>query len=437
MILLTFKGYGYITVYFTNGFYLMGSVFDTVRLPFHYGWVIAFTGMLSIFACLGFARFVLGMLLPSMSAGLHLSYSEMGLLGTGNFLGYLIAVLLAGKIVGVFNPKRTLTFGLTVSGVSMILIGLSNTHSIIGPLYLLTGMGSGLSNVAVMGLITRWFDSDRRGRASGFVVIGSGFALLISGVLIPWINSAFGTEGWRIGWIVSAVIVLIVTATDLILIRNSPQEMGLAPIGRLRETKGQQGPELQSGIYLRGIAIHLGLIYLLFGFSYVIYITFIVMALVKDYGFDEAVAGQFWAWIGLLSLLSGPIFGTLSDRIGRARGFMTVFVIQCIAYGFAASGIKGIPLYLSIVFFGITAWSIPSIMAAAAADYFGPIQAPTAFGYITFIFGIGQIAGPIVTGLVAEVTGGFSTGFLMAAIAAALAVVLSSLLKRPQVIGDI
>ncbi len=418
---------------------LMDSRLHTIfkRLPFHYGWVIAFTGMLSIFACLGFARFVLGMLLPSMSAGLNLSYSEMGLLGTGNFLGYLVAVLLAGRVVKALGSRASAALGLSLSGISMLFISLSTNSSIIGTLYLVTGIGSGITNVSVMGLVSHWFTSDRRGRASGFVVIGSGFALLITGVLIPWINTSFGSDGWRIGWVVSATIVLMVSVISLILMRNSPEEIGLLPIGSLRETKGQQGPYLQSSLYFRGIAIHLGLIYLLFGFSYVIYITFIVTALVKDYGFDEAVAGQFWSWIGLLSLLSGPIFGTLSDRIGRARGFMTVFAIQCIAYGLAASGIKGIALYISVISFGITAWSIPSIMAAAAADYFGPLQAPAAFGYITFIFGIGQITGPIATGMVAEATGGFSTGFLMAALAAALAVVLSALLKRPQISRDL
>lgn len=41
-----------------------------VRLPFYYGWVIVATGALCIVACLGFGRFALGMLLPSMAAAL-------------------------------------------------------------------------------------------------------------------------------------------------------------------------------------------------------------------------------------------------------------------------------------------------------------------------------------------------------------------------------
>ncbi len=49
-----------------------------------------------IIACLGFGRFALGMLLPSMGTSLSLDYAEMGAVSTGNFLGYLLAVLASG-----------------------------------------------------------------------------------------------------------------------------------------------------------------------------------------------------------------------------------------------------------------------------------------------------------------------------------------------------
>jgi hypothetical protein len=68
------------------------------RLPLHYAWVIVATGMLSIVACLGFGRFALGMLLPSMAATLKLSYSQIGFFSTGNFVGYLASVLFCGHI---------------------------------------------------------------------------------------------------------------------------------------------------------------------------------------------------------------------------------------------------------------------------------------------------------------------------------------------------
>ena len=125
-----------------------------------------------------------------------------------------------------------------------------------------------------------------------------------------------------------------------------------------------------------------------------IYATFIVTTLVKERGFSEAIAGNFWSWVGFLSLFSGPVFGTLSDRLGRKTGLMIVFSLQTLAYLLVAANLPPFFLYLSIGFYGIVAWSIPSIMVAAVSEYVGIDKALAAFGFITFIFGLGQIAGP-------------------------------------------
>jgi MFS family permease len=55
-----------------------------------------------------------------------------------------------------------------------------------------------------------------------------------------------------------------------------------------------------------------------------------------------------------------------------------------------------------------------------------------AFGFITFIFGLGQIAGPAVAGMLAERTGSFASSFAMAAVFAGLAIALTALLTRPH-----
>jgi MFS family permease len=176
----------------------------------------------------------------------------------------------------------------------------------------------------------------------------------------------------------------------------------------------------------------LGVLYAIFGFTYAIYVTFIVTMLVREKGFTEAVAGQFWSWVGLLSLLSGPVFGTLSDRLGRRRGLVTVFAVQTLAYALAAADLPVAFLYLSIGFFGVAAWSIPTIMIAAVSDYVGAERALGAFGVITFFFGIGQVAGPALAGTLAQRAGSFSSSFFLAAALAGLAIVVSGLLQRPH-----
>jgi LPXTG-motif cell wall-anchored protein len=187
-----------------------------------------------------------------------------------------------------------------------------------------------------------------------------------------------------------------------------------------------------ASIYKNRTLYLLGSIYFLFGYTYVIYATFIVTTLVKERGLSETIAGNFWSWVGFLSLFSGPIFGTLSDRIGRKGGLMIVFALQMLAYLLVAANLPPFFLYLSIVFYGIVAWSIPSIMVAAVSEYVGVEKALAAFGFITFIFGLGQISGPSVAGILAEQTGSFSSSFFMAAGFAALAIVLTVFLKKPE-----
>jgi len=134
-------------------------------------------------------------------------------------------------------------------------------------------------------------------------------------------------------------------------------------------------------------------------------------------------------WLGALSLLSG-VFGTLSDRFGRQAGLIMVFALQGTAHLLVAVALPDAFLYVSIVLFGVCAWSIPSIMAAAVGDYLGPERAASAFGAITFAFGMGQIVGPGIAGVAAEAYGGFQVSFAIAAAMAAAAIALSAFLKK-------
>jgi MFS family permease len=405
-------------------YFLMCPVTLRKRMP-HYGWLIVAAGTLCIFACLGLGRFTLGMILPSMATSLSLTYSEMGLISTGNFLGYLISVFVSGMMVRRIGARALIFIALLMVGVSMILLSRASgfIHCLI--VYFITGLGSGSANVPMMGLVAAWFKSGRRGRAAGFIVIGSGFAIILSGMLIPYINSLKGGEGWRTGWVMLGLIVLIVAILCLMILRNRPEDKGLEPIGEDRPIESNKIRPVLQGLYNNRVIYHLGIIYFLFGFTYVIYVTFFVTSMVKERGLPEAVAGNFWSAIGLFSLLSGPVFGSLSDKIGRKKGLIIVFILQSLSYILIAIKLPIPFLYLSIFLFGICAWSIPSIMAATVGDYVGPVRAAEAFGFITFIFGLGQIGGPAIAGLLAEASGTFASSFFMASLFAGLAAIIA------------
>lgn len=404
-----------------------------VKPKAHYGWAIAFTGLTVLFSCLGLGRFSLGMLLPSMGTSLNLNYSQMGFIGTGNFVGYMISVVLSGFLAKQIGARSTITIGLVIVGCSMVLISHATGFLSIISLYVATGIGSGLANVPMLGLVSHWFLKSTRGRAAGIMLSGNGIGIVFTGLLIPWINHRIGTEGWRTGWLTMGIISLGIAAVAAFFLRNDPKEKHLNPVGAVDTPVTSNDPESdRKRKPTKWTMVHLGCVYALFGATYAVYATFIVTAMVNERGFGENTAGTFWAVIGGLSILSGPLFGSLSDRLGRKVGMIVVYILFTISYILAAANLSNLFLYASIGIFGLAVWSIPTIMSAAVGDYTGPAQAVKAFGFITLFFGAGQITGPAIGGYLADISGTFSLGFWLCAFLTASAAVLTYFLKPPS-----
>lgn len=411
------------------------------KVPMHYGWIIALTGTAVLFSCLGLGRFSLGMLLPAMGGSLDLSYSQMGLIGTGNFIGYMVSVVLAGILARAIGARKTIFLGLVLVGVSMVLISQAQGFMEIMALYAATGVGTGLANVPMMGLVSHWFLKSNRGRAAGTMLSGNGIAIVLTGFFIPWVNITLGPEGWRTGWVTMGLVSLIIAVAAGLLLRNDPKEKGLAPVGKpvpvpnpgsmAGACEPETGKESRPKRRQPWTMVHLGCIYALFGATYVVYATFIVTTMINERGFGENTAGTFWAVVGGLSIFSGPLFGGLSDRLGRKKTMMLVYTLFSIAYVLVAARLPDLFLYASIGIFGIAVWSIPTIMSAAVGDYMGPARAVKAFGFITLFFGFGQITGPAAAGYLADVTGSFSTAFWLCAVLTLSAVVLTGFLRPP------
>jgi MFS family permease len=390
--------------------------------PELYRWVIVIAGIFGLFACLGIGRFALGMMLPAMGKSLQLSYSQMGVVGTLNFCGYLGAVLFCGRLIRRFGARTLIAAALLLVGGSMVMIGFATNFVVITILYLLTGVGSALSNVPIIALIATWFEPAVRGRAAGMVVIGNGLGIIMAGYLVPIFNGS--DHGWRLSWFVLGVTAIGTAGICWMLIRNRPST-GYGSGVKAKEPDHGCQPDRRTKLG-SGVFAHCALIYFLFGCTYVVYVTFFVTSLVQERYLSEYEAGLLWAWVGWLSLGSGPLFGYLSDRFSRRAALSGVFCIQAIAYASAATFLPETFLYLSIFCFGIVAWSIPTIMAALIGDLAGPERTAAVFGFVTFIFGIGQISGPYGAGLLAELSGGFSASFLVAALLALGAAFLSA-----------
>ncbi len=177
---------------------------------------------------------------------------------------------------------------------------------------------------------------------------------------------------------------------------------------------------------------HLGVVYFVFGFSYIIYINFFATFLVKEMGWTNSEAGRLFTFLGFLSIFCGLLWGGISDVIGRKGGAALAYVALAISYGIFALFRSPGAFYVSAVFFGLTAWAIPTIMAVAAGDYVGPRLAPAGLGFITLFFGIGQAIGPYVGGLFADITDSFNLSFALAAGVSVIGAVGSITLRKPR-----
>lgn len=405
----------------------------------HYGWAILLTGILVVGGALGLARFGYGMILPSMQQNLGLTHDQTGYIASANMFGYFISALGAGLLASRFGPRVIIALGLLWVGLTMVATGLVNGPYTAALVRFLTGVGSAGANVSVMGLAAAWFGFRRRGMAMGFLVGGSGLGIAITGWTVPLVNGIYLEAGWRYNWFLLGVIVVLIAVTAWLVLRNHPSEKNLDPIG---ENPGD-GPSGGRGsaaaafgvrdiIKINGV-LPLSALYFCFGFSYIITATYLVTFLVEELGCSQDLAGRIWGTAGMLGIGSGLMWGMLSDRLGRRSMLVTVFLIQAGCYLLLqARFTEGVLLWLPAILYGLTAWSIPGLAASCCGDISDARRAPAVLGFITFVFGLGQVLGPAAAGYIREFAGSFAGAFVLAAAVAATGALFSSRMVVPK-----
>jgi len=386
--------------------------------PIHYGWIVVAMGTLVVFGALGLARFGYAAVLPAMQTALNMDNTQAGVLATANLAGYVLFSAAGGALASRFGPRAVIAFGLCAAGIGMLFTGLSQNFAQAAAWRAVTGMGSGASNVPAMGLLSAWATSRRRGTVAGIAVTGSSLALIVVGPVAPRLLAAFEPDGWRACWFAYAAVTLLLAAAAALVLRNRPSDVGLAALGA---RAGDPPAASTAGrldwrrIYRAPAVWHLGLVYVAFGFSYIIYMTFFIKRLIAGGGYSAPQAGRLFMLMGLFSLFCGVIWGFVSDRIGRKRALAIVYLIHAAAFSLFACRASPLAFTASAVLFGLSAWSIPAIMAATCGDILGPTLAPAALGFVTLFFGIGQAIGPSVAGAVADAARAFEPVFLLAA----------------------
>jgi predicted MFS family arabinose efflux permease len=368
-------------------------------------------GALAVMAGLGFGRFSYTILLPSTREGLGLTYTAAGFLATANLAGYLVGSSASGTIMQWLGPRATSTCALGVLALGLAWMGMAQGVADASLARALAGGAGAVVYVQALGLIAAWFPKRTRGLASGIMHSGNGLGLVVTGLGLP-VMILTADNGWRAGWLLLGAASIIVVPLAWFCLRLPASQLNIMP------DAGTVRGSLQA-VQTASLTEY-GIIYALFGLSYVIYVTFFAEIL-RGLGLPLATVGLTWAVVGSLSLGSGAFAGALSDRVGRNTALAVLFVLQGASYLVLIFG-NGWPLVTSVVLFGTTAWGIPAVMAAAMSDIGRPEDAMAAFGRITAVMGVGQAIGPFLAGTLADATQVVESGLWISTGAAGVAV---------------
>lgn len=360
-------------------------------------WPYVLCGTLMIITTTGLARMAYGAILPYMQEGLNLSISQAGMLGTIMFLGYLITVGLSGILTMRWGAKGVLMVGSGAVVISMLGLAWSPGFGWIACCMLIIGAGSALVFTPLMSVMIGWFP-DQRGTVLGILLSGAGIGMLLSGFLIPVIIRLFPDLGWRAVWLCFGAISLLVMIIAGMILKNPAVPSNLQ--------RDQEKPNWLQNKELMKIAV----LYFLVGMAYLIpnlYQSSYMLAM----GMSGNTTGMIYAVAGIASILGGPIWGNISDRLGVQRTFM-------MAWLFAIAG-DVVPLVMgntagfaiSSLIWGSSIGGLVTLIQVKASQQVPPKYIPAAIGFISVFYAVGQMLGPGISGWMIDHMGGFAVAY--------------------------
>ncbi|MED1469191.1 YbfB/YjiJ family MFS transporter [Bacillus salipaludis] len=382
-------------------------------------WKYALTSTLISLCVIGFGRMSYGIIMPFMKESLSLTYQQAGLLGTVTAVGYLSLILLVGIFAVKWGSRKLIIIGtLLVTCGFFYLTWAQNLHSCMVGMFLL-GIGAAFTYTPLVNIMVGWYPK-QRGMMIGFVISGLGLGSLISSLLIPVFIGWFSTNGWRYLWLFFSLITLISSFVSYGTLRDPPTV--------LQKTE-QKRHTFVRDVYLNKKVILVSVIYGLIGFAYLMPQSFLFSFLLEAH-INQYSASHIMSLGSIMSIFSGPLWGTISDKIGRKTSMLVTLFLA------AVSMIIPIvyPVYVGFVIcqilWGITYVGILSLIQALSTEQVHQAFAPVALGYATAYFAVGQFIGPGLGGWFIDYLGGIPSALFLCSGLLLLAFVLSTQLNK-------
>ena len=199
------------------------------RIPFHYGWVILFAGILANAVAAGGTFWVVTIYVPAIADDFGVSRFAV----VAAFMVGQTVTALIGPFVGRYIDLRGARGALLAGSVALPLAMLATAAaSELWQLFLGWGLVSVARSVLMPipynWLLTRWF-ARRRQAALGVVTVGFGLG---GAAVLPVLAVTEARGGWPASMVVGAALIFVVHGlAALLIVRDRPSELGMAPEG--------------------------------------------------------------------------------------------------------------------------------------------------------------------------------------------------------------
>ncbi len=368
---------------------------------------LAFGGLLAMAAGMGIGRFVYTPILPGMIDALGWSKVEAGLVASANFLGYLIGAFVVGRPAFTKNPRAWLLAALGASTVSTAAMAMSTYLPLLMGLRFFGGVASAFVIICSSTLVLERLAATGRSRLAAVHFAGVGVGIVTSALIVSMLSEQ--GAGWRGLWLASGIAAAIATAVAIPLI----------PASERAHVEARPMPPRPPRSSLAGLSAAHGL----FGFGYVITATFLV-TIVREATAMRPLEPWIWVLVGLATIPSVPLWQRLDQRIGLLRAYSVACLVDALGVSLSVewpgmAGVAASAVLLGGTFMGLTAFGLMS------ARELGGEQAQRAIGLTTASFGLGQMIGPTVAGVLSEMTGSLRAASLLAASALMIAALLA------------
>ena len=406
-----------------------------MRLPFFYGWLIVAIAFVTMGVGVN-ARTSFSLLFPPILAEFGW---DRGLTAGAFSFGFLVSAVLSpslGRLMDRRGPRVVIELGVGLVACGLMLAPLVRAPwHLYATLGVLVGGGSVCMSYTGQALyLPNWFVR-RRGLAMSIAFSGVGVGSII---LMPWLQILIERGGWRTACFTLGVVALVLLAPLNLLVRGRPADLGLEPDGDRAASSG--GATRRSNVVdAAWVAVDWTLAravrttrfwWIALGYLCGLYSWYAVQVHQTKYlveiGFSPGVAA--WA-LGLVSLVAIPgqiALGHVSDRIGRewvwtvgSLGFVLCYVTLLLLRDAPTPTL----LYLMVVSQGLLGYGLVSVIGAIPAEIFEGRHYGSIFGTLMLASIAGGAAGPWLTGVIHDATGGYTLAWWSAITSSALSIV--------------